>query len=213
VTNYQDYPPGRRRILRSGRLAKHLTREKLTLTDLTWHGHQIHQPIELDELIAQCNLEGPTSSGYFERAAGPFTVFCVRAGIPQSILDTSNSSNDDNHLTRELWHHYITYTATNMMPFQDNRNPWLSIYPRIACQRSTKGRKSSLQSAILAQAAGNLAQLGSRREEMSRLARNFYADGVRDLRTSLESMEFSTILASIGTLMMVEVFNLTQLIS
>lgn len=181
-----------------------LDKEKLTQIDLTWQGHRIYQPVEVDELIAQCNIERRTTSENFEKTAGPFTVFCLQAEVPQSISDVPNASDSDNHLIMELWHHYVTYTAVNMMPFKDKRNPWLSLYPHIACQRSSRGEKS-LYCAILAQAAGNLAQLGSRRENMSRLATRFYTDGIRHLRTGLESMDFSAVLASMGTLIMVEV--------
>ncbi|KUJ20681.1 uncharacterized protein LY89DRAFT_451784 [Mollisia scopiformis] len=190
VKGYQDYPPGRRRVLRS---------------DLTWRGHRIHQPIEVDSLIAQCNVENHDEAEEIEKSAGPFTVFCAPNVIPLSLSEVPNASHGNFRLVKELCHHYFTYTALNMMPFKDKRNPWRSFYPRMARQGSSRGQKS-LYYAILAQAAGNLAHLGSRREEMLRLATQFYSDGVKHLRTSLGDMDFSAVIASIVTLIMAEVY-------
>ncbi|CZR60976.1 uncharacterized protein PAC_10872 [Phialocephala subalpina] len=195
VKGYQKYPPGRRRVLRS---------------DLTWHGYTIHQSPEIDAFITQCDVESHDETEAVEKAAGPFTVFCTPVGyprVPPSISDTPNSTRSDVRIIKELCHHYFTYTALNMMPFKDKRNPWMSFYPRLARQGSSRGQRA-LYNAMLAQAAGNLAQLGSQRDKMSALAIKFYADGIKDLRKGLESkeMDFSTVVASIMTLIMAEIY-------
>ncbi|KAF8867366.1 hypothetical protein BDZ45DRAFT_795082 [Acephala macrosclerotiorum] len=195
VKGYQNYPPGWRRVLRS---------------DLTWLGHNIHQSPEIDAFIAQCDVESHDETEAVEKAAGPFTVFCVPAGyprIPPYVSDIPDTTCSDIKVIKELCHRYFTYTAQNMMPFEDKRNPWKNFYPRLAHQGSCRGQ-NSLYNAMLAQAAGNLAQLGSQREKMSVLATKFYANGIRDLRKGLESkgMDFSTVVASIMTLIMAEIY-------
>lgn len=186
---------------------------QLTGIDLTWHGYSIHQSSAVDDLIAHCDVEIHDEAEAVEKAAGPFTVFCALAcypRIPPYVSENSNSTRGDIEIIKELFHHYFTYTAQNMMPFEDKRNPWKNFYPRLARQGSCRGQKS-LYNAILAQAAGNLAQLGSQREKMSILAAKFYYDGIRDLRKGLESkdMDFSTTVASIMTLIMAEVKTAT----
>jgi len=107
---------------------------------------------------------------------------------------------------QKLFHHYTSFTAFNMMPFKDRRNPWLSFYPSLARCGYTRGHKSLLY-AILAQAAGNLAHLGYRREDMLGLATGFYARAMKQLRERLQDADndFTAILASVLTLIMAEV--------
>lgn len=210
VKGYHNYPQGRRRVLRSGKHHKELAaHEGLTVIDLTWHGHSVHQSSEVDTLIAHCDVESHHETEPVEKAAGPFTVFCAPAGyprLPPYVSDIPDSSRGDIRTIKELCHHYFAYTAQNMMPYKDKWNPWMNFYPRLARQGSCRGQKS-LYNAMLAQAAGNLAQLGSQRDKMSALAMKFYTDGVKDLRKGLESkdMDFSTVVASIMTLIMAEV--------
>lgn len=176
----------------------------LTSIDLTWHGHKIHQGPEVDELIARCDFDNHNEPEELERAAGPFKVFWAPTGNPQSLFDIPNASRKDTKLFRELYHHYFTVTAQNMMPFKDTRNPWRSVYPCLARRNAFKGQQA-LYYAMFAQAAGNLAQLGSRRDEMSRLATKYYAISLQSLWASLGDMDFCSVLASSATLMMAEV--------
>jgi hypothetical protein len=108
-----------------------------------------------------------------------------------------------------LFHHYASYIALNMMPFEDQRNPWQTFYPLMArCGRS-RGH-SALLHAMLAQAAGNLAHKSCRERVMSRLTINYYALAIEDLRTDFKKSlgNFSLMLACVLTLIMAEVSSL-----
>lgn len=60
---------------------------------------------------------------------------------------------------------------------------------------------------MLAQAAGNLAQMGCKKEKMSKLSTEHYALAIQHLRRGLEddSKDFSLVLAGVLTLIMAEV--------
>jgi hypothetical protein len=105
-----------------------------------------------------------------------------------------------------MFHHYSTYIAMNMMPFEDQRNPWKSFYPLMARCGKSRMHKSLLH-AMLAQAAGNLAYMGCREEDMLTLTLEHYVMSVEYLRKGLEedSKDFSLVLASVLTLIMAEV--------
>jgi Fungal specific transcription factor domain len=192
---------------------------KLTTSDLTWRGCYIYNSSTIDGMIAQCDLKSPEGR-VLAKSPGPFGVFTskpIKTPHPRAPpSDTEElfgelKSTQLRNQAQILFHHYTSCTAFNMMPFQDSRNPWLSFYPSMARSGSAVGQKSLLY-AILAQAAGNLAHLGHRREEMLVLAMMFYARAIRQLRESLEenSADFSVIMASILTLVMAEVKYITS---
>jgi len=165
-------------------------------------------------MIAECDVES-LKPGVSVKSAGPFTVFAsktIDTPHPRASLSDVEQLFGELKGTRlrsqahNLFRHYTSCTAFNMMPFQDSRNPWLSCYPSMARSGCTRGQKSLLY-AILAQAAGNLAHLGNNREELLVLAMMFYGIAIKLLRESLEEKapDFSIILASILTLVMAEV--------
>ena len=205
----------------SNLVSKYVQAERLGLmrADLTWRGYCIYNSSAVDGMIAQCDIKSP-EEGAFAKSAGPFTVFTSK------VIDTSHPQappSDMDQLFGELkgtqlrnhapslFHHYTNLTASNMMPFQDRRNPWQSFYPSMALSANTRGRKSLLY-AILAQAAGNLAHLGHKREDMLVLATRYYAGAIEQLRGSLEenAIDFSVILASVLTLIMAEVWYISS---
>lgn len=182
--------------------------------DLTWRGHRIYGSIAVDELISRCepwNLE----EGVREFSAGPFAVFTFGRSsvlsLRSPLLDMNNllGGEPDKQLKDNaayLFHHYSTYVAMNMMPFEDRRNPWQSFYPSMARCGQLRGHKSLLH-AMLAQAAGSLAYMGCKKEEMSNMTLEHYALAVKELRKDLQEglKDFSLVLAIVLTLIMAEV--------
>jgi hypothetical protein len=168
----------------------------------------------VDSLIAKCDASN-CDNAYLGISAGPFTVFASRSERVSSLREPPFHMRgllDEVHdvQLREhagfLFHHYSTFVALNMMPFEDRRNPWQSVYPLIARCGTSRGHKALLH-AMLAQAAGNLAYLGSDKGLMSTLAAKHYALAIEDLRKGLEdeAKDFSVVLASVLTLVMAEV--------
>lgn len=167
-------------------------------------------------MIAQCDVKSP-EEGAFAKSAGPFTVFTSK------IIDTAHPQAPPSNMGQlfgelkgtklydhapSLFHHYTHLIASNMMPFQDQRNPWQSFYPSMALSANVRGQNPLLY-AILAQAAGNLAHLDHKREDMLVLATGYYVRAIEKLRESLEenATDFSIILASVLTLIMAEVYS------
>jgi len=95
------------------------------------------------------------------------------------------------------------------MPFKDDRNPWLSAYPFMARRGDSTACRSSFH-ALLAQAAGNLAQLGHKEKEVFEMSISLYTIAVRELSETVAEQEydFDIVLASILTLIMAEVLFL-----
>jgi len=93
-----------------------------------------------------------------------------------------------------------------MMPYEDQRNPWKSSYPAAALHYLSQNH-NSLYKALLAQAAFNLAYLNCGKDRMLRLASSYYASAMRDLRVGIldQYKDYGTLIASIMTLVMVEV--------
>lgn len=105
-----------------------------------------------------------------------------------------------------LFHHYVDYVASIMMPFEHPCNPWKRHYPAVSLQYSGSGEKA-LYHAILAHAAFNFAHLGSDRQKMMRLATLNYNTAIKYVNDSLRvsGRESGSTLAAIMTLMMAEV--------
>ena len=204
----------------SNLVSKYVQAEGLRLmrADLTWRGYCIYNSSAVDGMIAQCDVKSP--EGAFANSAGPFTVFTSKIidtahpQAPPSDMDQLFGELKDTQLrnhAQDLFHYYTSCTAFNMMPFQDQRNPWVLFYPSMARSASIRGQKSLLY-AILAQAAGNLAHLSRKREDMLVLATRFYAIAIEQLRESLKenATDFSVILASVLTLIMAEVWYISN---
>jgi hypothetical protein len=205
----------------SNLVSKYIQAEGLRLmrADLTWRGYCIYNSSVIDDMIAQCDVKS-LEEGVFAESTGPFTVFTSKIintahpQAPPSDMDQLFGELKDTQLRNHaqgLFHYYTSRTAFNMMPFQDQRNPWVLFYPSMARSASIRGQKSLLY-AILAQAAGNLAHLGRKREDMLVLATRFYVIAIKRLRESLEenATDFSVILASVLTLIMAEVWYISN---
>ncbi|RFU32814.1 hypothetical protein B7463_g3490, partial [Scytalidium lignicola] len=177
--NDKGYESGRRRALHS---------------PLTWRGHKIYDSDTVDGLISQCNIFELHGRSH-ELLAGPFTVFAsATSPTPSPQISLSNMDKifedlQDPPQAKDsaafLFHHYLSYVARNMMPFEDPRNPWRSFYPFMARCGYLGGQKSLLY-AILAQAAGNLAHLGWKVEYMSTLTIKYYALAIESMRKGLQ---------------------------
>lgn len=180
--------------------------------DLTWQGYQIYDSDTIDNLISQCdNIE--LDALHLDASAGPFTVFARTASIlPDPGAPPSHG--EDVFRTQEfrlqddaalLFHHYVTYIARNMMPYEHHRNPWQSFYPLMARSGFLMGQNSLLY-AILAQAAGNLAHLGWKEKDMAILTIKYYTLAIESMRKELQQSQkdYSLILATVHTLIMAE---------
>lgn len=177
---------------------------------MTWNEHRIYQPLEVSVLLDQLETLGAFNDyGAIRivRSAGPFKLFLAGGLVSRNptILYTTSSSSEPDASSRFLFHHYLSHVAPNMMPFQDSRNPWLSLYPLLA-KTGKSLEQRALFNAMLAQAAGNLACMDANAEKMSVLTIKFYAKSLQYLREAIskERKDFSTILASVLTLIMAE---------
>lgn len=178
--------------------------------DLTWQGLPVLASDFVDFLVAQSDEFERSSEEIWEPSChNPFTVFPANGwtygpSAPTMIkslsVDVSSSPQE-----RLLLHHYVTYVARLMIPFEDTRNPWLSDYPTLATARSSQEQKA-LYSAILTHAAFNLAHLHGETAEIS-LATKHYDDAIALVKTSIAnpSRDYGSLQAAIMTLMMAEV--------
>ncbi|GAB1194712.1 hypothetical protein APSETT444_003958 [Aspergillus pseudonomiae] len=107
-----------------------------------------------------------------------------------------------------LFHHYVNYVASIMMPFEHPWNPWKRHYPVVSLQYSESGEKA-LYHAILAHAAFNFANLGHDRQKMMQLAASNYNASIQYVNDSIQASgrDFDSTLAAIMTLMMAEVYS------
>ncbi|TAQ84022.1 hypothetical protein B7494_g7656 [Chlorociboria aeruginascens] len=194
--NGKKYQSGRRRVLNS---------------NLTWHGHQIYTSEKVDDLISECDITDPTCRQPV--CVGPFAVFEVHETLlaPPSDGDPIWSQLETSQLkdrAPSIFHHYMNYTAVNIMPFKHERNPWLSFYPLMARSGDSKAH-SSLAYALLAQAAGHRAHLINS-EDMSNLAMKYYTMATRKLSEALRDEDggnFSIFLGSVLAIILAEVYN------
>jgi hypothetical protein len=175
----------------------------------------VHNSSTVGRMIDQCHLVDSVQESR-SKSAGPFGVFFYPASTmsrPRMALsDTFTSfkglgNEESNQKAAFLFHHYTSHIVFDMMPFDDTRNPWRSIYPSMARCGNSREHKSLLH-ALLAQAAGNLACIGCRTEEMSILTTKLYTVAVKELCESLsEASDFSAVLGSMLTLIMAEVYS------
>jgi hypothetical protein len=94
-----------------------------------------------------------------------------------------------------------------MMPYDDARNPWKSIYPSMALSEDSLANLA-VRHAILSQAAAHLEHIGHRTKDMSVLAMSHYALSLRALSvylTETSEYDYGAVLASILSLIMAEV--------
>lgn len=140
---------------------------------------------------------------------------------PTSLTSTvnlvlANGGTHARHANSEdkfLFHHYVNYVASVMMPFEHPWNPWKLYYPSVSLKYSVPGERA-LYHAVLAQAAFNLAHLGGGTANMMRLAARHYNASIQHVNDGIQTSadkDPGPILAAIMTLMMAEVRTITHL--
>jgi hypothetical protein len=118
------------------------------------------------------------------------------------------------HATNEdrlLFHHYVDYVASIMVPFENPdgpSNPWKVYYPSVSIRYLLPGEKA-LYHAIIAHSAFNMANLGPGKLTSMRLrsATKHYNMSIQYVNESIGSVnrDSASTLAAIMTLMMAEV--------
>lgn len=149
--------------------------------------------------------------------AGPFTAFRSIWPLSPPLLAFGAGTLRDKFADKALsttadflFHHYLAQIAPKMMPFRGPCNPWKSSYPLMARSGESCGQRSLLHG-LLSQAAGNLAQIGYEREVMATLTLKHYISAIGELRNALRApSDFSTIMASILTLIMAEASHISH---
>ncbi|KAF4959794.1 hypothetical protein FSARC_10619 [Fusarium sarcochroum] len=208
--------------------------------ETTWKGFQVIPSDIVDLLILRCDdptggdpgLDGcfsflPVSHNPFstfpivadEKSTiendhqGPQTPHCNGSFQGQlKVLSSPVPFSGRTRLERYLFHHYVTQVAVIMMPYEHPNNPWTTYYPAAAIQLRD-GQYDALHSAMLAQAAFNLGQLGvgwdESRPTMLESALKYYGNAMRRLLSVMGSsdIEFPFVIATIMTLMMAEVYS------
>lgn len=119
----------------------------------------------------------------------------------------------DNRLAPEeadLFHHYVSYVAPMLMPWDDTGNPWIS-YPAIALHYSSIGRKYLLH-ALLAHAAVLRANIGVDKENMHAASGKYYILAMKELRKNIEenSVDYVGLLTTMMTFLFIELFRGTS---
>ncbi|RDW58860.1 hypothetical protein BP6252_13336 [Coleophoma cylindrospora] len=197
VTDQNTYVSHNRRVLRC---------------DLTWVRAPILSPSQQDYYISLCDtadLISGLSIEWSEESKIPFGVFPTFQNVANGCSSVPRSLGTDLPLKDKeafLFRHYVSHVASMMMPYEDDRNPWYLHYPKAALQESAQQHKA-LYKAMLAQAAVNLAHLGSSRENNLLIATSYYVSAIQDLRSCIndQQQDYGTFLAAILTLMFVEV--------
>ncbi|PKY09428.1 hypothetical protein P168DRAFT_301923 [Aspergillus campestris IBT 28561] len=181
----------------------------------TWANYAALDPDVVDLLIARLDddetSEAPWPSGI---DYNPFSVFPAAVSISlgsnmnQALVCNSTKTPQANQEEKLLFHHYVDYVASIMMPFEHPCNPWKRHYPAVSLQYSVSGEKA-LYHAILAHAAFNFVHLGNDRQKMMRLATSNYNAAIKYVNDSLRvtGKDSGSTLAAIMTLMMAEVYS------
>ncbi len=186
------------------------------MIDLTWKGYSILSSVELDRMIAYCDLFEPTSSDDAELVNMPFTVWQPQKYQGLRMLSTATlqlprapSTNKlDSDTDYRLFNHYISHIASLMMPFENARNPWKTLYPAIAMQQQCCEKKAMIN-AMMSQAAFNLAHLGRDTPRMISLGRKYSQASVGELSSYASKVsDCGELIATVLTMMMAEVINI-----
>lgn len=136
--------------------------------------------------------------------ATPFNTTSIGRILPNESRDVNTTTIEDGY----LFHHYVDYVASVMMPFEHPSNPWKVFYPSVSLRYLLPGEKA-LYHAIIAHSAFNLAYLGpgDTRNVRLRSATRHYNRSIQYVNESIGSGErdSGSTLAAIMTLMMAEV--------
>lgn len=112
---------------------------------------------------------------------------------------------DASSAERELFHHYVSHVSVMMMPYEHPRNVWKTEYPAIALSMNTSNQKA-LYSAIIAQAAFNVARLCGNDPKLLSSASKYYERALSQLQLQIGHQgDFPRMLAPIMTLLFAEV--------
>ena len=187
--------------------------DKSSRSDLTWKGYPILSSVEIDNLLAACEEKEHANGDETESLNLPFTVWrpgkeTVQTVPPLPLLKlslTGSTSPLPKYTDARLFNHYITHVASMMMPFEDARNPWKTLYPAFAVQQQSFEQKAMIK-AMISQAAFNLSYLGCDTERMLRLGSMYYQASIQELRNCAGKPASSgDFIATVLTLMMAEV--------
>jgi hypothetical protein len=112
---------------------------------------------------------------------------------------------DASSAERELFHHYVSHVSGMMLPYEHPRNVWKTEYPAIALSMNTSNQRA-LYSAILAQAAFNVAHLCGNDPKLLSSASKYYERALSQLQLQIGHQgDFPGMLAPIMTLLFAEV--------
>ncbi|KAE8387683.1 fungal-specific transcription factor domain-containing protein [Aspergillus alliaceus] len=181
----------------------------------TWANHSILKSDVVDLLIERCDSDISAEKQWPGTVDhNPFSVFsvlpstslisCINQVMASGGTDTAHANSEDSF----IFHHYVHYVASVMMPFEHPCNPWKKYYPAVSLQYILPEQKS-LYHALLSHAAFNLAHLGFDKTRMLRLATRNYNISIQHLNNSIQTLgsDYSGTLAAILTLMMAEVYS------
>ncbi|KAI0141921.1 fungal-specific transcription factor domain-containing protein [Xylariaceae sp. FL1272] len=190
----------------------------------TWEGFQPLSSDLADQLIAECdsNRDEPlvdTCDSMRLTTHNPFSVFPVDIppchenpeiafDIVSPVPRTMSASPDCSVAEKMLFHHYVTHVANIMMPYDHPRNPWQLHYPATALSR-TASDQQALYSAMLAQAAFNLAHLRGDDSEMMATGSRHHRVGIEKLLHNVNGHgnDYGALSASIMTIMFSEIYS------
>ncbi|KAL2203967.1 hypothetical protein CC79DRAFT_1400224 [Sarocladium strictum] len=114
---------------------------------------------------------------------------------------------DASSAERELFHHYVSHVSGMMLPYEHPRNVWKTEYPAIALSMNTSNQRA-LYSAILAQAAFNVAHLCGNDPKLLSSASKYYDRALSQLQLQIGHQgDFPGMLAPIMTLLFAEIYN------
>lgn len=193
----------------------------------TWRGCPVLSDQQLQRLIngmdgSDCSRDVRETNPFFVFTASEpasvdsspsddsLTLLCPSPrSIPRSMAPTTitPSTPDD----AAIFHHYMTWVASLMIPVDSDANPWKSVYPSTALKSSSPASRS-LYHAMLAQSAFNLANLYEQRQDIVQKATaralEHYGASLRQLAKCLDSStaeEYDACMATLYTLVVTEV--------
>lgn len=195
-----------------GYIRSHL---RLKLSDATWKGHFLLTAAEVDAVLTDLDEAESVGDGFTDLSRPPFNVWRL-AGQPTSEPHELQSRQPELYRSpwqspfasdneAKLFRHYVTHIANLMMPFEDVRNPWKTLYPASAVQQQSREQKA-MAKAMFSQAAFNLAHLGHSTEVLLALGSNYYQAAIRELRHSCSKRaNCGDFIAAVLTVMMANV--------
>lgn len=158
-------------------------------------------------------LQSSTTTSQKEEPIEQETTLSLRRGNRDTATvllarPTPPSMVDANHIDRVLFHHFLSHLAKRMVPVDDDCNPWKTVYPSLAMQKTRSNDAEALYHALLAQSASQLANLRGPERGAQIRARGIrhYGIALCKLRQSLAdaSKDYTTVLAALYTVILAE---------